>query len=183
MNALCLSDEQRSFVEENLNLAHGAIKRFEARERLGHFMEYDDIVQTANLALCRAVMRYNKDKGRFSTYAYNTIKNAFIEELRKYTRRNRVKMVELDEELTDTNSAYVDESEIDILRAFAGVTSRQKKNSSADMRFLLLRMEGYSTREIADICGISCDQVARRVRKAKNSLQMDNIFMQEAGFT
>ena len=184
LNECRLTDEQRELVRSNLKLAHGAVKQFNARERLGHFLEFDDIVQIACLALCKAAARHNSQRGKFSTYAYNVIKNAFTDEIKKHSRRTRlVKMVGYDELAAETITAcgHIDESSIDVCRAMSGLSTRCPDGNSADIAMFKLRLEGYDTEEIAEIFGFSKDKVRRRINKVKNGLRKNNAFLQEAG--
>ncbi|MBO8161323.1 MAG: sigma-70 family RNA polymerase sigma factor [Thermosipho sp. (in: Bacteria)] len=71
-----LTEKQKRLVEENLGLAVDRATKFwnkrqKTLERKG--MTYEDVRQLAYEALCKAAMRYDETKAKFSTFAVTTI--------------------------------------------------------------------------------------------------------------
>jgi len=94
---LDLSDrtaEVQNLVTDNLRLAGWWANRY---RNLG---EYDDILQSARLALVKAAEGYNPESGPFAAYANRTISNALNSEYRRQSRRPRMS-ASLDEPITD----------------------------------------------------------------------------------
>ena len=82
-----LTKKQQQMVMENQGLIHQMAKEMNISCTLP---EYQDIVSIANIALIRAVKRFDTRKERFSTYACTCIKNA----MRLYYRqKNKEKNV------------------------------------------------------------------------------------------
>ncbi|MGC3953459.1 MAG: sigma-70 family RNA polymerase sigma factor [Propionicimonas sp.] len=65
---------RQEFLAANLRLA--AMLARSAARRTG--MEFDDLLQEAAVALARAVLRFDPDRGRFSTYAFPAINRQLI---------------------------------------------------------------------------------------------------------
>lgn len=62
-----LTKEQQTLVSDNLELAYKFAERYrEAPVRL----EHEDAQQQALLGLCHAALRFDPEKGRFSTFAW-----------------------------------------------------------------------------------------------------------------
>ena len=168
-----LTEEQCRQVEENLNLVWGALIRFQIRERMGSFMEEDDIVQVARLVLCNAIMRYRPGKSTLSTYVYRAIDNAFIDELRRHWKKSRI-----ENKLEVCN--YEDKS-LDIDNALEGAKLRMAGVSIQGIDMLKMRLAGYDTNEIAEVYGIPSSTVNRRILIAKRKLRQDSEFLHEVG--
>ena len=174
-----LNEKQREIVDENYKLIHGAIKRFQAKERLGHILEPDDIEQVAALALCEAVQCHDPEKAQLSTYAYTAINNAFNYELKKYIRRNSevLGLEEVEHMATEDTGLYKADIEI----AMEGAKQRYRGREAEGVRILIMKLDGYHTKEIEEILGKSKDWVYRTICKAKSRLKKDSVFLREAG--
>ena len=77
-----LTVEQKKLVEEHLNLVPYIIEKYISRNN-NWDMQYEDLIQEGNLALCKAACKYNKNV-KFNTFAEIVIKN----ELLKYYNKN-----------------------------------------------------------------------------------------------
>lgn len=73
------------FIKQNAYLVHNTIKRHFPNLYLSK--DYEDIIQTANISLYKAIRGYQSDKGaKFETYAINNI----IGYIRSYVRSNNL---------------------------------------------------------------------------------------------
>ena len=72
-----LTDAQRDLVEKNLGLVYKIV------HRLGD-TRTDDLIQVGVLGLCHAVVRWNPEKAKLSTYAYRWILEFVLGWRRRY---------------------------------------------------------------------------------------------------
>lgn len=81
-----LTREQQQLVRENLGLAGWAADRYRNIEGLGE--SFDDILQTARLALSQAALEYNPSRGPFAPFAGRVIINRLNKKYRKELNRS-----------------------------------------------------------------------------------------------
>ena len=134
----------------------------------------DDFQQIARLGLWKACLRYDENKGKFSTYAVPAIENEIKMELRKKSR----KLIEmsLDDLIRDTSDdtdgltifgicmGEQDVEFIDTIWIDKELTYRQK-------RILSLLYNGMVQDDVAREIGISQTMVSREVSKIRNIAQ------------
>ena len=130
----------------------------------------DDFKQIARLGLWKACLRYDENKGKFSTYAVPAIENEIKMELRKMSR----KPIEtsLDSLIRDTDELTIsgicmgeqDVGFIDTIWVDKELTDRQK-------RILSLLYDGMVQADIAREVGISQTMISREVAKIRNIAQ------------
>ena len=77
-----LTEEQKKLVEENHNLIYGFLRMKELEDD-----EYYDIVA---YGLCKAAMKYDSTKGKFSTFAYKYMKTEIVHQIDLDTRKNKI---------------------------------------------------------------------------------------------
>jgi RNA polymerase sigma factor (sigma-70 family) len=76
----------KRMVEANLRLAYSVAQKF-----IGNGVEMEDLVQAANMGVIRAAEKFNPDLGyKFSTYAYQWIRQALSKALADTSRTIRV---------------------------------------------------------------------------------------------
>ena len=134
----------------------------------------DDFQQIARLGLWKACLRYDENKGKFSTYAVPAIENEIKRELRKMSR----KPIEtsLDALIRDTSDdadkltiSGVCMSEQDV--EFFDTTWVDKELTDRQKRILSLLYDGMAQTEIAKEIGISQAMISREVSKIRNVAQ------------
>jgi RNA polymerase sigma factor (sigma-70 family) len=183
-----LTESQRELVEENIGLAYGAFIKYQSK-RLLFFVDEDDLVQIASLALCNAAIRYIPGKAVFSTYAYKAIRNAFADTIRLYMKKSRIENVyemcsyeEVCDSIKDCSDVIGDTSlATDVEIALENAKSRYKGVALKGIDALKLALEGYGTREIANIFSVPRADVTRWMYMAKYNLRRDDVFLREAG--
>jgi RNA polymerase sigma factor (sigma-70 family) len=120
-------------VRTNLALVLAMAKRF----RLGE-MDFADVVSEGNMALLRAVDKFNVDRGfKFSTYACRAILKAFSRGVMKASRQRtrfplefepgREKSDWLDRRRDSTEEFYIEELQAIVDRNLADLSSIEKK--------------------------------------------------------
>ena len=70
-----LSTEQRKLVEENHNLIYAVIHRLN--------LSVEDYYDIAAIGLCKAAIKYDSERGMFSTFAFSVIRNEILMDKRK----------------------------------------------------------------------------------------------------
>lgn len=76
---------EQVLIERNLRLVGKAIKQYKIPYQL-----IDDYISIGNYALVKAAKSFNPDESRFSTYAYNSILNAFKQEFKENSKKVKV---------------------------------------------------------------------------------------------
>ena len=134
----------------------------------------DDFKQIARLGLWKACLRYDENKGKFSTYAVPAIENEIKMELRKKSRKPIE--ISLDDLIRDTSDdtdrltifgicmGDQDVGFVDTIWADKELTERQK-------RILSLLYNGMVQDDVAREIGISQTMVSREVAKIRNVAQ------------
>ena len=134
----------------------------------------DDFQQIARLGLWKACLRYDENKGKFSTYAVPAIENEIKMELRKKSRK--LIEISLDDLIRDTSDdtdgltifgiciGDQDVGFVDTIWADKELTARQK-------RILSLLYNGMVQADIAREIGISQTMISREVTKIRNIAQ------------
>lgn len=70
-----MTDEQRKLVEDNIELAYHFVYTY----CNNYDIEFDDKIQLASFALCKAAISFDDHEGiSFSTYAYKVMLNEFF---------------------------------------------------------------------------------------------------------
>lgn len=83
-----LTDEQRELAEENFPLVIFYIQDQLLKKKKIYPHEIDDCMGHIMWGLCMAAETYDKDKGAFSTYAYNAFRHGFCRYLQLRDRFN-----------------------------------------------------------------------------------------------
>lgn len=78
--------EQEEFFHKNINLAYKIANRY----RYNYFYEMEDIKQIALCALWKAVIKYEEDKAKFSSFAVAIISNDINQHLRKVKKKKDI---------------------------------------------------------------------------------------------
>ena len=134
----------------------------------------DDFQQIARLGLWKACLRYDGNKGKFSTYAVPAIENEIKRELRKMSRKPIA--ISLDTSIRDTSDdadrltiSEVCMSEQDV--EFIDTAFVDKELTDRQKRILSLLYDGMTQTEIAKEIGISHTMISQEVSKIRNIAQ------------
>ncbi|MCL2399494.1 MAG: sigma-70 family RNA polymerase sigma factor [Defluviitaleaceae bacterium] len=183
-----LTEEQCKLVEDNINLAYGAIQKYDIKKRFGHILESDDIEQIAKLALCVAATKYDGTQGAFSTYAYISIRNAIYLEAKKHLskKRSEYKTVPLDILDNENEAEFSQEYECEgfsqvhsteVSKALNSVKRRHSSRTIDGIEAIKLQSEGYKLEEIGEMYGVSGQRVSMWINRAKKRLVSDKSFI------
>lgn len=177
MNAL--TKEESELVTANMALVPYTLKKFISVAPGNHRLEYDDLMQIGNLALCRAAQKYD-GRTRFSTFATTVIRNALIDAVRDANSDN----VHLwqPEQSEDFNSDYLDsilsicpdpDSKLraqELIRLLGYGKKHFTGISRKGIEAMELKAMGYSTAEIAEKYGSNSDNVRLWINRARKKL-------------
>ncbi len=102
-----LNAAQRLMVEEAIPLATWVIKKYITSCEQVAGLGYEDLLQEAYLALCKAAMTYHKQSGvQFKTYAVTVMRNHLLDHCRKISTETRnLPSLSIDDTGDDTEDA------------------------------------------------------------------------------
>lgn len=144
----------------------------------GAFMvDVDELYQEGSLALYKAARTFDMERGiEFSTYAYRVISNNIITRLREMRRRGSQDQLSIDSYYNPdyTNIMAVADSAIDYMK-----TSRMNEDlelflqslSNEDRKYLKLREEGLSYKQIAIICNTDVKRIDNRLSSIRKRMK------------
>lgn len=174
-----LTEEQKRLVEDNIKIVYSCLKS------AGYTDSPKDLEQEAMLALCIAAINYDDSKGQFSTYAFACVsakirtvcaKSGLWSATRKFGKGKMYEGFRVDS-LNRQIPGNDDEVELievipsvsptpeDIVIAKFQLSSMLAKLSDTDKSIVLLRLQGYTFREIAKKVGFTATHVCRRFNK------------------
>ena len=143
-------------------------------------MQYEDLIQEGNLALCKAASKYNKSV-KFNTFAEIVIKNELLMYCKKVNRK--IKTVELPngkdiEEILVSNE---DVSESVFNRENLKNIHKMKKEYSGvvlkGITAIELKMQGLAGADIAKIYDVKPNYVSAYIARAKKELLANEKFI------
>ncbi len=134
-------------------------------------LEYEDIAQECMIALFRAIISYNKEKGAsFPTYASTCIENAAVSALRSANRKKHFAL-NTAVSLADTNENESEQSAEDVVFKAESYNTAIKhinnKLSQLEKNVLFAFLDGASYLQIANRLNItekSVDNALQRIR-------------------
>ena len=160
-----MTEVQKKLVEDNHNLIYGAIHTYN--------WDIDDTYDLCAIGLCKAAMTWDKDYGTaFTSYAYSCMRQEVLNYYQHNIRKQKGFItINLDSPIPNTESLTIAdtvsnglslEDEILFLN-FDNCTNNEKKAFN-------LRLQGYQTKEIGLILGVSQSYVSRLVKQAYNKV-------------
>ena len=148
-----LTVEQKNLVEEHLNLVPYIIEKYISRNN-NLDMQYEDLIQEGNLALCKAASKYNNTV-KFNTFAEIVIKNELLKYCNKSNRR--IKTVDLPTGIV-VEELLVDPEEIsdtffnsENIRSIRKIKSEYSGVVLKGIEAIELKMQGLAGVDIAKI--------------------------------
>jgi RNA polymerase sigma factor (sigma-70 family) len=167
-----LDDERCALIEENMGLVGRVIKdKVRDAGNVGIFTR-DDLFQIGCMGLCKAAASYRPGVGRFSTYAYVSIRNEIFSALEYATLRKKRESVTDPNELPGPNAPELpDGVSEELSRALdAAYTTASGVTAKGVMAIRLLAL-GYTHREIGERMGASANNVSAWVARARKYLR------------
>ena len=165
-----LTDEQRILVEQNTGLVGQVIKdKIHNISGIGVFT-YQDLYQIGCLGLCRAAASFNPGAGRFSTYAYISIRNEIFCALAKATtcKKHETALIQdglLEDVISDDNAGEIQQLLDSALAHASGVTAK-------GIMAIRLLAQGYTYRDIGErMGGVSANNVTAWVSRARKFIK------------
>lgn len=135
----------------------------------------EDIAQAGMIGLWRACELFDKEKGKFSTFAIYWIRVKILHELRDRKRYHRVPICLLDAPITEDGTCcigdLVEDKTFD--PACSGIFLKEylKGLGELEQQIITGKLQGLHQHEIAAIAGISQASVSRTLRKIKEGWQ------------
>lgn len=153
----------QKLIEDNLELVYHIIHRYYPT-----FIGDEDIVQTGMLGLCKAAEKWDKERGIFSTYACNCIRNEIMNEFRR--RKKHKGILSLDYEVTGEDGEKTTFGDLcvgddDVL--YLGIDSCYDALTDKEQEVVELKQQGVSNEEIAKTLNVNIQFVWATMRKLK----------------
>ena len=166
LECICLNDDQKKLVEDNMNLVQLVI----ARNWPGSILD-EDLIQEGYVGLCLAAYQYVPSDKPFFPYAWSVISNMIKSEFRRrYKEDIEVKKVSLSEQVgTNTKLTMLDtipsndEPYVDV-DYFYGKLSKEEKFIISELQ------DGKTPDEIAVELERSVSSINCKIRKMKRIL-------------
>ena len=164
-----MTDEQRKLVNDNMNLVPFVLNKYYPSQ-----VKNEDLKQVGYVGLCKSVMSYNEDLGKFSTYAVIKIRGEVSNHLKKVNREtnNLGDFISLDIDLESYHplyevipaQVYFDNEKYEYLTCF------MESQTDFDRTILEKLYQGYTKKEIAAYLDTSVMTINRHLKKLKDGL-------------
>ena len=159
-----LTDAQRQIAEDNHNLIYGFLWK--------NHLDVDEWYGIIAIGYLNAVLQWDPDRGKLSTFAFLTMKNSYLQEI---NRRNRLKRKE---SCISIHSPICDGANIEIgdllpdpydladqCASRVDLEAALKKLTSDQRRILSMALDGVYQSDIAIVMGISQPAISRTLKK------------------
>lgn len=163
---MCTVNRQK-LIEDNINLVYFVIHTYYPT-----FIYDEDLIQCGMFGLCRAGNAWDEEKGAFSNFAIHCIRNEIYREF--YNRKRHKSTLSLEHEYRDRSDdtmtlaeSLVGEADID----WVDVEGIRSKLDEVDQKILDCKLSGMSTAEIAKRLGYSRQNITRRIRQMRLSME------------
>lgn len=181
MTAKMLTSEQEQMFNDNYKLIYKAINMYITNPGQYGLNDYEDLVQIASLALCHAITTYRSEKGSFSNYALNVIRNKLYNAIRDnndladLSESTSEPVVEMNASLAYNNidefyEAHARKEQDELLERigikYGGIAQKGVES-------LKLMMDGYSCKDIAEIYGTDDKTITAWISRARSKLKKE----------
>lgn len=165
-----MTKQPEQFFEENMGLVHLVLRRYYPKAK------YDeDMIQVGMIGLWKAVLNWDENKGAFSTFACQCIRNEIRLEYIKRSKHLKLRTISLEQVVYEGDNdsftlgdALVSKDEVDYIdlpALYQILTPGQRK-------IFDLKREGLRNAEIARELGMCRENVGQQVRKIKHKWNM-----------
>lgn len=176
-----LTPEQEQMFTDNYKLVYKAINMYITNPGQYGLNDYEDLTQIASLALCHAITTYRPEKGSFSNYALNVIRNKLYNSIRDnndvadLSESTSEPMVEMNASLAYNNidtfyEAHAKQEQDELLERigikYGGIAQK-------GVEALKLMMDGYSCKDIAEIYGTDDRTITAWISRARSKLKKE----------
>lgn len=173
-----LTTSQLEIFNNNQKLIHDVIKKFITNPDFC-VNEYEDLVQIGSIGLIKAIKTYNPEKGKFSTYAVNVIRNEIYNGTRRMDKIDSHKCdyddvyIESCASMVYDNSdefyeSYFQEKQTEILSRIAKKYGGIAENG---VNAIMLTLEGYTSKDIAEQYGVEPATITSWISRARSKLK------------
>jgi len=158
-----LTDEQRVFAEENHRLIYSFLRKYH--------LPYEEWYGVAAIGFCRAVTRFEPERGALSSFAYSVMLNDVREVMRR--AKKSIPVVSLQSELPGSDGMTLEDkltNESCFMEPFFqdGVKKFLRSLKPIQRQIVALCAAGGTQKEIAVKVGRSQSSVARHIMKLKD---------------
>jgi len=183
---MTLNTDQQRLVEEYLGLVRRVIKDC-VHVPAHSIYSFDDLEQIGRIGLCKAAASYRQQgTAAFKTYAYVLIRNELYRALEYASLRaeREVSADTLAQDRQDTDATSPQQcAEQQMLtetltNALRAAQTRMQGVAHKGVDAILLRGQGYSCKEIAELMGAKANEVTAWMSKARKHLRADAAFRQ-----
>lgn len=150
--------------------------------------EAEDLVQEGNIAFCNAVDSFNTEKNcRFEYFAKLCIKRRAISVIKAYSRKKNIPLTNYcslnEKPLNSENNLYdilkndgafdpleviLEYEENDIVK-----NTINTKLSNLEKESILLKMKGYSYKDISELLNVKVKSIDNAIQRAKAKIEID----------
>lgn len=170
-----MTSEQQLLVTQHHNLIYSIIRKMH--------VTIDDYYDVAAIGLCEAAIKYQEEKGAFTTFAWNVMKNkikdVLFQERNKWSRDTffiplDLVVAEDDTEITVEDSLTDDISAEDLAIFKLLKETIMRRLSGPEQMVLIGAMNGYTNVEMASRLNVSkarITQIKKNIKKKYKRLQ------------
>ena len=161
-----ITGDSKALFSLHLHLARKYSKIWWNRcPQLRKTMEWDDLHQTALIALHVASLKYDPTDGSFVPFAIGCIQNSFLDLIRK-EGRDRIEAIGYPQRLADADVSRLEPDELDELE-FALAQLPANYQALLGKRLGLFGFRPHETDELAAEAGVSRRAIAKQLSKAR----------------
>lgn len=138
--------------------------------KLNIYKNYDSFRQTARIALWQAWLNFDEAKGKFSNYAYTTIKTTLLKEMTKDNKYSEVQIAMEKDDLTHAAHYYqMKHNTVQDVKLFEEI---QQILTGEEYELLIeLYIFGYSYRTLAEKHGIPITTLKKRRQRLMEKIR------------
>lgn len=179
---MMLNPEQEKIFEENKNLIYTTINQYITNAGMYGLNDYDDLVQIGSIALCKAILSFDPQKAKFSSYAVTVIRNNLYNSFRDTNDEISQDSVSMTEEFVELNAdlAYNNISSMTddlVMKEGIAILDNCANNYSGiakkGVEAIKLSLLGYSCSDIAEMYGVETKLLTAWMSRARKKLQKE----------
>jgi len=179
---MSLTIEQKKLVEDHLNIVPYILNKY-IKNSEDVEMNYEDLLQEGNLALCKAAIKYNGSV-KFNTFAEIVVKHELLGYCKKTNRK--IKTVELPAGKSIEEVLVCDDEEVpemlfnaENLKSIRNIKNEYSGVVLKGIEAIELKMQGLAGVDIAAIYKVKPNYVSAWIAKAKRQLLTNEKFLNE----